>query len=301
MINSVIATNYLGESLVMGIGDPDESGLLISSIDGIGPGEAEISTTELAATDGAVYNSSRIASRNIVINIIFEGNPTIEDSRYLSYRLFPLKKPINLAFLTDGRALQIDGYVENNEPSIFDAQEGTSISIICPNPFFYSLGQESVLFYGIEPMFEFPFCNDSLTSNLLILSEIRMKYENVMYYEGDAETGVIIRIHFLGPATNISIYNVVTRAIMKIDTTKLAAIVGSAIRASDDLIISTITGKKSVTFWRDGKSYNVLNSVDRNSDWLKLDVGENVLAFTAETGNNNLEFSVDYYPLYEGV
>lgn len=301
MINSVIATNYLGESLVMGIGDPDESGLLISSIDGIGPGEAEISTTELAATDGAVYNSSRIASRNIVINIIFEGNPTIEDSRYLSYRLFPLKKPINLAFLTDGRALQIDGYVENNEPSIFDAQEGTSISIICPNPFFYSLGQESVLFYGIEPMFEFPFCNDSLTSNLLILSEIRMKYENVMYYEGDAETGVIIRIHFLGPATNISIYNVVTRAIMKIDTTKLAAIVGSAIRASDDLIISTITGKKAVTFWRDGKSYNVLNSVDRNSDWLKLDVGENVLAFTAETGNNNLEFSVDYYPLYEGV
>lgn len=301
MINSVIATNYLGESLVMGIGDPDESGLLISSIDGIGPGEAEISTTELAATDGAVYNSSRIASRNIVINIIFEGNPTIEDSRYLSYRLFPLKKPINLAFLTDGRALQIDGYVENNEPSIFDAQEGTSISIICPNPFFYSLGQESVLFYGIEPMFEFPFCNDSLTSNLLILSEIRMKYENVMYYEGDAETGVIIRIHFLGPATNISIYNVVTRAIMKIDTTKLAAIIGSDIRASDDLIISTITGKKSVTFWRDGKSYNVLNSVDRNSDWLKLDVGENVLAFTAETGNNNLEFSVDYYPLYEGV
>lgn len=303
MIKSVIATNYLGESLKMGIGDPDESGLLISSIEGIGPGMSEINVTELAATDGAVYNSSRIASRNIVINLIFKGNPTIEDSRHLTYDMFHLKKYVNLIVITDTNMLQIDGYVESNEPSIFDKQEGTSISIICPNPFFYTLSDAHVYFGGIQPMFEFPFCNDSLTEDLLIFSEIRERYENVVYYEGDVETGVIINIHFLGEVSDdrISIFNIVTGDTMVIDMPKLKAIVGSSIQASDDLIISTITSKKSLTFWRGGKSYNVLNALTRDSDWLKLDVGRNILAFVADNSYKNLWFDIEYYPLYEGV
>lgn len=301
MIKSLTVTNFLGESLTLGIGDPDKSGLLISSIDGLGPGQAEISTTELAATDGAVYNSSRLVSRNIVISIILSEKPSVEDNRQITYRMFPLKKPINLTVVTDNRALQIDGYVESNDPSIFEMQETTTISIICPNPYFYSLAANTVLFSGIEPMFEFPFCNDSLDQKLLIFGEIRNRYENTVYYEGDAETGMIINIHFLGPATDISIYNVVNRETMKINTTKLASIIGSPIQASDDLIISTITGKKSLTFWRNGKSYNVLNSLDRNSDWLTLDIGENILAFAAGTGNSNLQFDIQYYPLFEGI
>ena len=341
MIKSVIATNYLGESLEMGIGDPDESGLLISSIDGLGPGASEINITELAATDGAVYNSSRIASRNIVINIIFKGNPSIEDSRYLTYKLFPLKKPINLLVTTDKRSLQIDGFVESNEPSIFEQQEGTSISIVCPNPFFYSLSEMHINFGSIEPMFEFPFWNDIEetvevipekdvlmdtfwdpildssnepingteefvaevdTNKHLIFGEIHTSgYEYIHYYEGDVGTGVVMTVHFLGPVTGLSIYNVETNEIMRIDTDKLAKIIGSEIQPYDDLIISTITGKKHLTFWRDGKSYNVLNCLSRDSDWLKLDIGRNILSYKADSGYRNLEFDIEYRPLYEGV
>lgn len=301
MIKSLTVTNHLGDSLTMGIGDPNDSGLLISSIDGIGPGQADISTTELAATDGAVYNSSRLVSRNITIDLIFQGDPTIEDSRYLTYKYFPLKKDVTLTIITDQRSLQIDGYVESNDPTIFDKQEGTSISIICPNPYFYSLGTTSTVFSGIEPMFEFPFCNDSLTEKLLVFGDIRTKYENAVYYEGDAETGFVMNIHFVGPASGISIFNVENREIMKIDTDKIEAIVGSEIQAGDDLTISTVTGKKYLFFWRNGKSYNVLNCLDRNSDWLKLYLGVNIIAFTATTGNSNLQFAVYNDSLFEGV
>lgn len=301
MIKSVTVTNDLGESLKMGIGDPDQSGLLISSIDGLGPGEADISTTELAATDGAVYNSSRLVSRNIVINIIFDELPSVEENRYLTYRFFPLKKGISLTVETDHRHLVIDGYVESNEPEIFDEREGTSISIICPNPYFYSLGTEVTVFSGIEPMFEFPFCNDSLTEKLLIFGEIRTKYENVVFYEGDAETGFVMNIHFLGPASDISIYNVENRETMKIDTAKIEAIIGAPIQAGDDLVISTVRGKKSLTFYQAGKSFNVLNCLDRNSDWLQLYVGLNVIAFTAVEGDSNLQFSIYNDSLFEGV
>lgn len=301
MIKSVTVINHLNEKLEMELGNPAETGFLISSIEGIGPGEADISTTELAATDGAVYNSARLLSRNIILNFIFLEHPTIEDTRQLSYKFFPLKKNLTLIFETDNRSLQIDGYVESNSPEIFSDQEGTSISIICPNPYFYSLGSELTVFSGIEPMFEFPFFNESLTEPLLIMSELRMKYENVIFYEGDAETGMVIKIHFVGPASGITIYNVKSRESMKIDTTKLEAIVGSPIQAADDLVISTITGKKSLIFMREGKIYNVLNCLDRDSDWLKLAIGENVIAFTADEGNYNLQFEVYNDILFEGV
>lgn len=301
MIKSLTVTNHLGESLTMGIEDPNTTGLLISSIDGIGPGQADISTTELAATDGAVYNSSRLVSRNITIDLIFQGDPTIEDSRYLTYKYFPLKKEVVLTIVTDKRSLQIDGYIESNDPNIFDKQEGTTISIICPNPYFYSLGTQTTIFSGIEPMFEFPFCNDSLTEKLLVFGDIRTKYENVVFYEGDAETGFVTNIHFLGPVSEISIFNVENREIMKIDTDKIAAIVGSDIAAGDDLIISTVTGNKFLTFIRNGKSYNVLNCLDRNSDWLKLYIGMNIMAFTATSGSSNMQFTINNDSLFEGV
>lgn len=302
MIKSVTVVNDHGDSLKMGIGDPDQSGLLISNIDGISPGQADISTTELAATDGAVYNSARLISRNITMDIILNALPSIEENRYLTYEFFPLKKEISLIFETDNRNLKIDGYVESNEADIFEEQETVSISIICPNPYFYSHGEENTtVFSGIEAMFEFPFCNDSLTEKLLVFGEIRTKYENVVFYEGDAETGFVMNIHFTDPASDISIYNVENREIMKIDTDKITAIVGSAIQAGDDLTISTVRGNKYLKFYRLGQEYNVLNCLDRNSDWLQLYVGINVIAFTAATGNNNLQFSIYNDSLFEGV
>lgn len=301
MIKAVTVVNHLGESLRMELGNFEESGFLISNIDGIGPGDADISTTELSATDGGVYNSSRLQSRNITIDIIFYSKDSIEDIRQKTYRYFPLKKSVLLVFETDNRALQIDGYVESNNPDIFSEQEGTTISIICPNPYFYSVGSDVSVFSGIESMFEFPFCNDSLTERLLIFSEIRVKYENVIYYEGDAETGVVMKIHFVGPASGLSIFNVNLRQIMKIDIAKIEAIVGSAIEYGDDLYISTVRGNKSLLFYRAGKEYNVLNALDRESQWITLDIGENVIAFTADEGDTNLQFEVYNDILYGGV
>lgn len=301
MIKSVTAVNHLGESLKIELGNPEKSGFLISNIDGLGPGNAEISTTELAATDGGVYNSARLTSRNITMDLIFYGKDPIEDIRQRTYHYFPLKKELKLIFETDNRSLQIDGYVESNEPEIFSNQEGTSLSIICPNPYFYSLGSNVSVFSGIEAMFEFPFCNDSLTEKLLIMSEIRVKYENVIYYQGDAETGVVMKIHFVGPAKGLSIFNVTSREIMKIDLSRIESMIGSTIQYGDDLYISTLRGGKYLTFYRNGKEYNVLNALDRESSWITLDIGENVIAFTAEEGDMNMQFEVYNDVLYGGV
>jgi hypothetical protein len=88
---------------------------------------------------------------------------------------------------------------------------------------------------------------------------------------------------------------------MKIDTDRLELMTGDPIIAGDDIFISTIKGQKSVTLLREGVYTNILNCLDKNADWFQLVRGDNVFAFTAETGGTNLQFRIENQTVYEGV
>lgn len=302
MIKSITVTNYLGDSIKLELTRPELSGFVVTSISGLGAGKADINTTDMSTNDGSLYNSARAQQRNIVLSLQYLFKNTIEDVRHLSYKYFPIKKKIKLLIETDNRNLEIEGYVESNDPNIFSKEESADISIICPYPFFYSGdGVQTTIFSGIEPMFEFPFSNESLNTNLLIMGEIRNKTENVVVYNGDIETGITITIHAIGEAQGIAIYNVTTRETMFIDTGKIARFTGSGIIAGDDIIICTVKGEKSVTLLRSGKTYNILNCINRNTDWFELVKGDNLFAYTANFGMSNLQFKIENRLVYEGV
>ena len=238
----------------------------------------------------------------VFINTVY--GESIEDLRQKSYKYFPLKKSVELTIETDNRYVKTTGYVESNEPNIFSSQEGTQISIICPDPYFYSAGEDGnnvTNFYSIDPMFEFPFSNESLDEPLLVFGEIQIKTEGVITYHGDSEIGVMIYIHAIGPATNINIYNTETREVMRINTEKISSLTGKGIVASDDIVINTAKGEKSITLIREGVSYNILNCLDKNTDWFMLAKGDNIFAFTADSGVTNLQFRVENKVIYEGV
>lgn len=307
MIYSIVVTNYLGDRIKLELGKPDVSGFLIKSITGLGPAKANVNTTEVSTNDGSLFNSARLSQRNIVLDMVFINTvygESIEDLRQKSYKYFPLKKSVELTIETDNRYVKTTGYVESNEPNIFSSQEGTQISIICPDPYFYSAGEDGnnvTNFYSIDPMFEFPFSNESLDEPLLVFGEIQIKTEGVITYHGDSEIGVMIYIHAIGPATNINIYNTETREVMRINTEKISSLTGKGIVASDDIVINTAKGEKSITLIREGVSYNILNCLDKNTDWFTLAKGDNIFAFTADSGVTNLHFRVENKVIYEGV
>lgn len=307
MIYSIVVTNYLGDRIKLELGKPDVSGFLIKSITGLGPAKANVNTTEVSTNDGSLFNSARLSQRNIVLDMVFINTvygESIEDLRQKSYKYFPLKKSVELTIETDNRYVKTTGYVESNEPNIFSSQEGTQISIICPDPYFYSAGEDGnnvTNFYSIDPMFEFPFSNESLDEPLLVFGEIQIKTEGVITYHGDSEIGVMIYIHAIGPATNINIYNTETREVMRINTEKISSLTGKGIVASDDIVINTAKGEKSITLIREGVSYNILNCLDKNTDWFTLAKGDNIFAFTADSGITNLQFRVENKVIYEGV
>ena len=176
MIKSVTITNHLGESIEFELANPYKTGIYVSSITGLGPGKANINTTEIATDDGSIFNSARSTERNIVMTLGFLQVPgvteTIEDARQLTYKYFPRKKPLIFHIKTDNRDLNAYGYTESNEPDIFSDNETTQISIICPDPLFYSAGENVTVFNGIDFEFEFPFENNTVDQNTTIIPGI---------------------------------------------------------------------------------------------------------------------------------
>lgn len=302
MIQSLTVTNYLGESLTIPMKNSESTGFILHDMTGLGPPTASVNTSKVATKDGSKYNSARAEERNIVLPMYFTPIPTIEDARHRSYKYFPLKKPVILAFKTDNRECQIVGYVETNEPDICSDREGCQVSIICPNPYFSSIYDTVTSFSGVEAAFEFPFSNEDTTNPHIEFGKIVVKAENLVRYEGDAESGVQIRITASATVKNIAIYNVDTRGTMHIYHDKLVALTGSGIVKGDEIIITTDKGSRSVTLLRNGKSTNILNAIDpRNDEWFSLTKGDNIFAYTADEGSDYLMFVVDHTTLYEGI
>lgn len=304
MIKKITITNYLNESIEIDLRCPEKSGLLIYNITGLGPVKADINSTELSTYDGSIFNSARANSRNIVISMIFLEKNTIEETRHLTYKYFPLKKNLKIVIETDTRICETTGYVESNEPSIFSSMEGTQISIICPDSFFYSSGNSGInitYFYAVEPLFEFPFSNESLSDYLIEFATIHRESVKSIYYTGDSEIGFSIEIHAIGTAKNVTVINTKTRESMKIDTDKLQQLTGNGIIDGDTIYISTMKGEKTITLLREGIYTNILNCLDKNADWFQLSKGDNIFTYTADEGLANLQISMQNRTIYEGI
>jgi len=313
MIKSVTVTNHLGESLVMELRFPEKSGFLIrGEIDGLGPPKASITSTDLATRDGSRFTFAKMNNRNIVIPLTFLGSRispitglleqiSIEQIRHDSYKYFPLMREVRVQIETDERLCEAHGHVEGNDPTIFSSEEGCIISIVCNDPYFYSVEKKDSVFSGIEPKFHFPFSNESLVSKLLFFSEITHNAEKTVFYEGDISVGIVMHIHATGPATKILISNTRTREVMFIDNTRIAALIGSGFVAGDDITISTLKGNKYISLLRAGVAIDIRNSLGKFPSWFQVERGDNLFAYTAETGDVNLQFRVSSQIAYEGV
>ena len=265
MVKEVTITNYLGNEMTYSFDNPtidDKTGLFITEIEGLGPVKATVNMTQLATADGDIYNSSRLAGRNIVIKARFTYADTIEEARLMSYKYFPIGHKLKFKIQTENRLAETEGYVESNEPNIFSKESDMQVSVLCESPFFFSVdedGKQQTNFSNVVAMFEFPFSNESLTDPLLEFGRIINKKENTVYYDGDAETGCVIHLHAIGNVEMVNIYNIKTGEKMVLDTDKLETLTGNKIIYGDTITISTVKGNKYITLLRNGVTYNILN------------------------------------------
>lgn len=302
MIKSITVTNPKGESLKLELTKPEKSGIMVTNVEGLGPAKANIISNELATVDGSIFSQARQSNRNIVMSLVMWPGEDIELMRQKTYRYFPIKKQVTLRVETDYKIVECTGYVESNEPVIFTEREYTQISIICPDPYFYDLQDEVVSFSGITPMFEFPFSNESVSENLLQFGDISLTTRRIIDYIGDEDIGITINLQILGPnVKDITINNTQTYEKFVIYTDKVASITGTALKGGDEIYISTVKGSKSVRLLRDGRWFNIISAIDKNSDWFQLSVGPNEFDFTAAKNKDLVTVTFIYRNAYGGV
>lgn len=304
MIYTIVATNDKGDSVEMDLANPWAGGIAVVGASGLGPADGTINTVNFATSDGALFNSSRIKSRDIELHLKFLGSD-IEAVRHKLLRYFRVKHPITLDFITDYRHTYITGHVEKNEIDIFSNSEGADLTIVCPNPFFKlrdpAKGKNSVRFTTSTPSFEFEFQDPNSNSPTLIFGEMTSTGETLVVYEGDADASTIVDIQFLGPASGVKLYNTTTQTRINIDTNEISRLLGSTIRAGDRLSISSGVGDKYVKAYRDGNVYNALSALDKDSDWIFLTPGDNLITVRADTGIDNVSAIISFENLYESI
>lgn len=346
MIQAITFTNRFGRSLRCVLREPERSGFAIKSIDGLGPGRSSVNIHDIATADGGYFGSARFSSRNIFVNfqlvdfdIDWNYNP-IEQVRHLSYEFFPPKTRVQIVVDTDSRSLVIEGYVESNEPNIFQQSATVSVSILCPGYYFKMVtdggSQQNVNIYGTG-LFQFPFSNESLKKKLIQFGEIKPQQKYELYYDGDAETGFEMEILFNG--LTVSGFSIANQPIGNSDkgpigfispadahrvvynwnddqiaskyiqvtlsriASKLNGLYSNPIYTSGNrILISSAVGRKSAMFIDENNhAYNILDCFD-HLDWLKVYPGYNEFEITTDLASvAHFAVNLRYEALYTGV
>ena len=258
------------------------SGFVVDSIEGLGPVDAEINTSE-TVIDGDHFNSARVGKRNIVLNLDFydESGDGIEDVRQFSYRLFPIKKDIYIEIETSNRKVITKGYVEKNEPAIFNKNPGNQVSLICPDPKLY----------------------DSENSIDMTLD---LNDETAIEYDGEVSVGGYLELTVGSPITKPVFDGVPAFTISCANPNGEAQLINvytpnSGFSAGDVIKIISIPGDKDCIYTdiadADHKALNLLN---QNPDWIKLELGINNIRVTDSfSALSSARFSSNI--CYEGV
>ena len=75
------------------------------------------------------------------------------------------------------------------------------------------------------------------------------------------------------------------------------------INSNDELLIKTAVGEKSILYIDDVAldKTNMIDSLDRTSDWITVVSGDNVIYVNAESGVKYMQVIVENETLYNGV
>lgn len=263
----------------------------ILSITGLNPPSAQINTTTIVGLDGAVFNSSKLQARNLVLTIKINGN--VEQNRLLLYSYFKTKDWCKFYYTNESLDVSIEGYVESVECDLFTNNELAQISILCPYPYFKSLSEILTDSSKSIPQFYFPFSIN--IGEPVIISSLDDSSGIAVYNNSETETGVTVQINILESCNSIEIKNITTGDDFEINFSFLA---------NDTIIINTNKGQKSIKLIRAGVITNIFAALQQGSVFFQLAPGVNNFEYLVDNSaanNDEITITFRYYNIYRGV
>ena len=267
---------------------------LLLSADGLYGYEADVNTADSTMLDGATYLGSIMKKRNIVLDVSDRDEHWTH--RMMLYNVFRKGQKGTLIYYDKTVPRQIGYYVESIDPGGEGHARSTTISLICPDPYFYATGDTNVAIGIFIPEFEFPFESVSGTGLEFgaqeeaksAIVDLGMEGENLSAVDG---IGMTITIVANNSVTNPRITYTRGTSESRIAFTDLT------MSAGDVLTITTGTGNKRVRL----NGVNIINKMTDDSEFIQLRKGTNVISFAADVGAEYATMTATYRMKYGGV
>ena len=258
----------------------------VTKVEGLNPPKGRINLSNVAGMDGALFNSSKVETRNIVLTVLPQD--PVEQNRLELYKFAQVAQWCKIYYSNGSLDVMIEGYVETIEGSLFNRPQTIQISILCPQPYFVGLHEIYNDISTLVSAFEFPF---AIEASGIDFSYLRKNGLVSVLNSGDVKSGIIVHITARGEVSNPTIYaNGVGSFGLNVDLIN-----------HDQIIINTNSGERSVKMIRDSVETNIIDKVKPNPTWFVLQPGENIFSYEAEIGQDLLSIVFRHRTKFGGV
>ena len=281
--------NSVGKELILDAW-PDRRHFILQSWEGFGEVPVTLQTRKSPYQDGVSLVGQLLEPRHLSLEIVIYGTDKQEvyDRRRFIQNLFNPKLGVGRLDWTqpDGKTYSI-GVIPDGSPA-FPAGDARSrvhqvamVDLIAPDPAWTDTTDTNILIASAIGRFRFPL---TLPTEMGVLDN-----EHIVINDGDMPAPVVIT--FNGPLVNPMIQNKTTGEFVRVKQT---------LKDNEKLLIDTSFGSKRVVFIdSEGNQKNAFGSIDLESQFWWLNVGENHLIYSTDSGIGTV--MLRYKQRYVGV
>lgn len=287
MERTLIYKNHKGDMITFTYKPP----FLLSICDGFHETVGTVNSVSSAYGVGTTWNGTSIGQRDLTIKGTITDN--IQENRLLLYDMFPLNSEGTLYYYEGDIERKITCLVEKvSIPEKKGFTRDFSISLVCPNPRFSALAATILSMATWTPAFKF---------KLVIPKNKGIKFGTknttsmgITENTTEIDYGMTIKFKANDTVKNPYLFNVTTRDIIQIEKT---------MSAGDQIIITTHIDNKNVIYKNavTGEEENINYLIMYGSKYLQVPSGTNTFRSGADSGEDNLETTIEFLPEYEAV
>lgn len=287
MKRTLIYKNHKGDMITFTYKPP----FLLSICDGFHETVGTVNSVSSAYGVGTTWNGTSIGQRDLTIKGTITDN--IQKNRLLLYDMFPLNSEGTLYYYEGDIERKITCLVEKvSIPEKKGFTRDFSISLVCPNPRFSALAATILSMATWAPAFNFPLIipeNEGIQFGIKNTTSMGTT-ENTT----EIDYGMTIKFKANDTVKNPYLFNVTTRDIIQIEKT---------MSAGDQIIITTHIDNKNVIYKNavTGEEENINYLIMYGSKYLQVPSGTNTFRSGADSGEDNLETTIEFLPEYEAV
>ena len=253
-------------------------------LDGFGSLDNDITMNSNAFGDGSAQAGERLGHRDRTVKAIVRDSNKNAAMRQQALNFFKFKHNFKLYITYMGVTRWCEGSLHKLQVSEGNIYKAVSLqfTILSASPYYKSVDNFGKDIAEVLPMIGFPYIN---TSKGMPTGIYNFEKEVNIYNDGDVDT--FCKAVFTANGDVINPKLLVNGKFVRIITNLV----------KDDVVVMDFTTPR-VTITKNG--VNIIGATDRTSDLseMQLNIGDNVIGYSADDGDSSMEVSIYYNKLY---